>query len=103
MKVRLIGKAADCKSVRFISTGGSSPPRHNAIQGYKRHDPPIGNSSSMVEHSVVVGDTSVRFCGFALLYNTYIPPPISNGLRYTQLGIGIHLCKEGLRSTITCP
>ena len=28
VKVRLIGKAADCKSVRFISTGGSSPPRH---------------------------------------------------------------------------
>lgn len=24
-----------------------------------------GNSSSMVEHSIVVGDTSVRFCGFA--------------------------------------
>jgi hypothetical protein len=26
-----------------------------------------GNSSSTVEHSIVVGDTSVRFCGFALL------------------------------------
>src|SRR3954469_23180531 len=24
-----------------------------------------GNSSSTVEHSIVVGDTSVRFCGFA--------------------------------------
>ena len=95
MKVRLIGKAADCKSVRFISTGGSSPPRH-----IRRLS--TGNSSSMVEHSVVVGDTSVRFCGFALLYNT-CTPPISNGLRYTQLGIGVRLCKEGLRSMITCP
>lgn len=62
VKVRLIGKAADCKSVRFISTGGSSPPRH-----IRRLS--TGNSSSMVEHSVVVGDTSVRFCGFALNIN----------------------------------
>ena len=98
MKVRLIGKAADCKSVRFISTGGSSPPRHRT---YNIHiQTRIGNSSSMVEHSVVVGDTSVRFCGFALNINTHTS--ISNGLRYTQLGIGVRLCKEGLRPIITC-
>jgi hypothetical protein len=29
-----------------------------------------GNSSSMVERFIVVEDTSVRFCGFALIINT---------------------------------
>jgi hypothetical protein len=32
----------------------------------------IGNSSSVVEHSFVVGDTSVRFWGFALVQSRSI-------------------------------
>ena len=55
-----------------------------------------GNSSSTVEHSIVVGDTSVRFCGFALLLlwnlSTFFFPPkkfylraIIEELRYLKL------------------
>jgi hypothetical protein len=46
----------DCKSVGFFRWRFESVPPQNKT----------GNSSSMVEHSIVVGDTSVRFCGFAL-------------------------------------
>lgn len=54
------------RSIYF--TVGSSPARliRDIILLFPRSYVFTGNSSSMVERFIVVEDTSVRFCGFAL-------------------------------------